>query len=140
MSGQSSEVTEAALLPHSTRTSSGWDNGHSVPLPASGGLDIDVFADGRGRRDGQAVFKKTFDVKIDGFTDQGFDLGQRFRDSRTAWQIGNCGSIAGRSFLDHDGVFHKRPHFNPACFKTLLKVLGGTSTEGFPAMVTLPGF
>jgi hypothetical protein len=54
--------------------------------------------------------------------------------SRKVWRVRR---VTGRRPFDHDQVLHG---FNPACFKTLFSVPGATSSPGFPATVTSPGF
>lgn len=87
------------------------------------------------------VFAKTFDVKLDRFTNELQHFFARFGRSDAAWKIRHVSSEGALAFLDYDHVLHGLPHFlSPACLRALLKVPGGISTLGLPATVTVPGF
>ena len=64
----------------------------------SGGLRFDVFANGRRRGNRQAALEQALEMEVDGFTNQGFHFFQRLCHGHASRQVGNCRSVAGRSF------------------------------------------
>src|SRR5271168_2406221 len=104
-----------------------------------GGLSGDGHAgdSGGGFGDGIAVGPEAFDVKVDSFANELFGCfvgWASYAETRKVWDVG---APAGGGLLEDDGVlFHG---FIPACLKILLRVPSSISSEGCPAIVTLPG-
>jgi hypothetical protein len=89
------------------------------------------------------VLPHTVDVKFNSLFDQPQDFGSAFGYGDASRQVGDVSSKAGFTFFDYDGVAHAfycSYFFNPACFKILFDVPGGTSMLGFPETVTVPGW
>ena len=88
-------------------------------------------------RDGIAVGAEAFDVEIYSFPNELFGCfvgWTSYSETRKVWDVG---APAGGGLFEDDGVlFHG---FSPACLKILLRVPSSISSEGCPAMVTLPG-
>src|SRR6202049_1089895 len=79
-------------------------------------------------------------MKSDGVADFDFDLGDRCRRCDTAGQIRHIGRVIALGLFDDDCVAHQFRSLSPACLSTLFNVPGAMSSDGFPAMVTRPGF
>ena len=82
-----------------------------------------------------------FNMKLDGFLNHHGYLFPSISGRDAARKVGYVGTKAAGALFDDHQVLHVRPHFfKPACFRMLLKVPGGTSTLGLPAIVTVPAF
>jgi hypothetical protein len=121
----------------------------------SNGLGSDLYGHaltGR-RRNGLPSFAQAFDVKPNGLSHLVGTLVGRGTGSDYTREVGTVGRIVGRlTAFDHDQIAaHACPPFgdssvppvsflSPACLKMLASVLGCSSSLGFPATVTTPGF
>ncbi len=80
-------------------------------------------------------------VELDGFLNKLKNLCLGFARRDAARKIRYIRPVAARTLLQYDHITHTNYSFlRPACFSALLSVPGGTSTLGFPATVTVPGF
>lgn len=78
---------------------------------------------------------KAFDMEADRFGDQPFDLCFGLANGDTSWKVWHIGTEACGAAFDNDCVlFH---FFNPACFRIADKVPTGTSSDKWPATVTV---
>src|SRR5438067_70287 len=78
-----------------------------------------------------------FNVKFDGLTNEALSLFPRISGRDAAWEVGNVCCVAVCRFFNYHRILH---FFSPACFKTLFRVPGGRSLEGWPDTVTVPAF
>ena len=68
------------------------------------GGDVDVFDLAAGQRDRKTIFLETFQMKLDGLTDEGFGFCHGGAGGNATRQIGNIRRIVCRGLLDHNGV------------------------------------
>jgi hypothetical protein len=87
---------------------------------------------------GLAGITETGPVKLNRVAHSGLDLGPGRSSGNAAREIGRVGRQPGRCGLHDDQV--ALGHFSPACWRTLFSVPGASSSLGFPASVTSPGF
>jgi hypothetical protein len=72
------------------------------------GFDLNERA-GRGRgRSGLTFVLETFQMKLDGLTDERKDLLPRFTRGNAPWKIGNIRPVGSGTFFNYDEVTH--PH------------------------------
>src|SRR6188472_1168487 len=115
--------------------------------------DLDGHAPTGRRRNGLPSFTQAFDVKPNRLSHLISTLLGRGTRSDNTREIGTVGRIVSRlTALDHDQIaahacrpFENSPvppvsFLSPACLKMLASVLGCSSSLGFPATVTTPGF
>ena len=81
------------------------------------------------------MLPQAFDMKLDRLTDQLLCLFQRLFDYTQSGEIGGISAPTITRFLIDDEILH----FKPACLRILFSVPGGSSADGCPATVTVPG-
>src|SRR5579862_3887208 len=94
-----------------------------------------VFRDGCGLWNGISELTHAFQVPFDGFFHQlsgFFECCSRTDASREIWDMS---AVSGCCWRIQYGVCH---FFNPACFSIAARVPGSRSSEGRPAIVTIP--
>ena len=87
---------------------------------------------------GLAGITEAGDVKLNRVAHPSLDLGLGCPSGNTAREIRRVGRQPGRRGLHDDQV--TLGHFSPACLRTLFSVPDASSSLGFPASVTSPGF
>jgi hypothetical protein len=110
-------------------------------LPLSEGLGVNAhkFAAGVRARNLPSTCLEVFDMHFNGFMNERRYFLSSVSGRNAARQVGNVSAEAVWPLFYDDKILHKWPHsFNPACFRMLFKVPGGTSTLGLPATVTVP--
>jgi hypothetical protein len=90
-----------------------------------------------GRRYGLTMQTHSFDVELDGFPDQLAGFLQGGACGHAAGKVGDVRAITGRGLCEEYRVL---VHFRPACLSIDAFDFGSKSSEGWPAMVTVPGF
>ena len=105
------------------------------------GIDVNEFHAGAAGRNRHPTFLETFQMERDGLADQLQGLSSCFpyRDApRKVWHMRAPGVV---TLFDDDHEIHDETNLlSPAWRSTLTRVLGGSSNEALPAIVTLPGF
>jgi hypothetical protein len=102
-------------------------------------LQFHDLAGGGRLRDRIATFAHVHDVQANGFAYETLDPCPCLGNRDATGQVRNIGPITGRPFFDDDEILHVFFPFSPAYLRTLFSVLGGMSSEGLPATVTVPG-
>jgi len=92
-----------------------------------GVLDLDVFRDRRRFRDGQMIFAKTADVKVNGFGHMGLRIPGGITGRDATRQIRRIRRIVGAGVFDYDEIFVHYYLFRPACLRMLFIVPGARS-------------
>src|SRR5882762_5380449 len=103
------------------------------------GRDRDNASFDRWRRDGFPTFDHALNMKLNGFTDLFFDFLSRFPRSDASRKVRNVGRPIPFAPLIKNGILFHGSSSNPACFRTLFKVFGCTSSDSCPETVTVPG-
>ena len=102
-------------------------------------LKRDGFSLSRGSGGRKSALPQVLQVQSNCLANQFPHLARGLGNGDTSGQIWNIRAIASGPLFNDRNISHGL-FFNPACRKMLASVFGGSSIEGLPAIVTVPGF
>src|ERR1035437_3668231 len=107
----------------------------SVSMNNSCRRRLDVFCSGARLRYRITVLSHCFQVHLNSAAHEFCGFLESEAACDTARQVRRVGAVSRSRFFVDNQVLHG---FNPACSRMLLRVFGAASSEGWPAIVTLP--